>query len=246
MPITRCPECATAFRCHPEQLTQARGWVRCGRCGAVFEALRHVWSPTPPAATPSTVEKPNHLSQLEPSDAWTDLASTLDVRHDADTDARTSSRLAHGSLAATVLLLVLLLPVQWLLGQRELLAAQSPLWRSVWSEGCRWLGCELNWPRQPQALRIESIHLEPDASGRYDVQMHIRNARTYPVAAPWVELSLLGLRDEVLVRRALSPSELGLDASVLALRDVDAALRLQLPEDLAPIVTGYKATLFYP
>ena len=71
-------------------------------------------------------------------------------------------------------------------------------------------------------------------------------AQVIDMAAPWVELSLLGLRDEVLVRRALSPSELGLDASVLALRDVDAALRFQLPEDLAPTVTGYKATLFYP
>ena len=246
MHITRCPECATAFRCHSEQLTQARGWVRCGRCGAVFEALRHAWSSTPPAATPSIVEKPNHSSKVASPDAWTDLASTLDVRHDAEADARTSSRVARWPLAASALLLALPLPVQWSLGQRAQLAAQSPLWRSVWSQGCLWLGCELNWPRQPQALRIESIHLEPDASGRYDVQMHIRNARTYPVAAPWVELSLLGLRDEVLVRRALSPSDLGLDAPVLALRDVDAALRFQLPEDVAPIVTGYKAILFYP
>lgn len=42
MQITQCPECATAFKVTPEQLKLADGWVRCGRCGAVFEALKHV------------------------------------------------------------------------------------------------------------------------------------------------------------------------------------------------------------
>ena len=179
-------------------------------------------------------------------DAWADLATTLDVERGAQTEVGMTSRRARWPLTALALCLAVLLPIQWLVGQRELLAAQSPLWRNAWSEGCRWIGCELNWPRQPQALRIESIHFEPDASGRYEVQLQIRNAFAYPVAAPWVELSLLGLRDEVLVRRALSPSELGLNASVLALRDVDAELRFQLPEDVTPAVTGYKAILFYP
>ena len=41
MQITQCPECATAFKVTPEQLKLADGWVRCGRCGAVFEALKH-------------------------------------------------------------------------------------------------------------------------------------------------------------------------------------------------------------
>lgn len=51
MQITQCPECATAFKVTPEQLKLADGWVRCGRCGAVFEALKHVQAPTqaPPA-----------------------------------------------------------------------------------------------------------------------------------------------------------------------------------------------------
>jgi predicted Zn finger-like uncharacterized protein len=63
MQITQCPECATAFKVTPEQLMLADGWVRCGRCGAVFEALKQsltapeASSLTPPAvsATPASV-----------------------------------------------------------------------------------------------------------------------------------------------------------------------------------------------
>lgn len=35
---TSCPECSTAFRVHQEQLGLRRGLVRCGKCGAVFNA----------------------------------------------------------------------------------------------------------------------------------------------------------------------------------------------------------------
>ena len=41
MQITQCPDCHTAFKVSPEHLAVANGWVRCGRCGAVFEALKH-------------------------------------------------------------------------------------------------------------------------------------------------------------------------------------------------------------
>jgi predicted Zn finger-like uncharacterized protein len=44
MQITQCPECHTAFKVSPEHLAVANGWVRCGRCGGVFEALLHLES----------------------------------------------------------------------------------------------------------------------------------------------------------------------------------------------------------
>ena len=44
MQITPCPECHTAFKVSSEHLAVANGWVRCGRCGGVFEALLHLES----------------------------------------------------------------------------------------------------------------------------------------------------------------------------------------------------------
>src|ERR1700712_2465646 len=36
---TRCTSCGTAFRVVQDQLKISEGWVRCGKCNAVFNAL---------------------------------------------------------------------------------------------------------------------------------------------------------------------------------------------------------------
>ena len=36
---TRCPSCGTVFRVVQDQLKVSEGWVRCGRCNEVFNAL---------------------------------------------------------------------------------------------------------------------------------------------------------------------------------------------------------------
>jgi predicted Zn finger-like uncharacterized protein len=59
---TRCTSCATAFRVVQDQLKVSEGWVRCGRCDAVFNALEGLFDlgrdmpadwedPTPALAT---------------------------------------------------------------------------------------------------------------------------------------------------------------------------------------------------
>lgn len=53
---TRCPACQTVFRVVQDQLRVSEGWVRCGRCAEVFNALDHmveVVKPVPPAQRPS-------------------------------------------------------------------------------------------------------------------------------------------------------------------------------------------------
>ena len=40
--ITRCPACETMFKVVPDQLRISEGWVRCGQCGEVFDASRHL------------------------------------------------------------------------------------------------------------------------------------------------------------------------------------------------------------
>ena len=36
---TSCPSCGTVFRVHQDQLKTSEGWVRCGQCQEVFNAL---------------------------------------------------------------------------------------------------------------------------------------------------------------------------------------------------------------
>jgi predicted Zn finger-like uncharacterized protein len=39
---TRCPACGTVFRVVDDQLRVSDGWVRCGRCSEVFNAVEHI------------------------------------------------------------------------------------------------------------------------------------------------------------------------------------------------------------
>ncbi|EON93368.1 Zinc finger-domain-containing protein [Marinobacter lipolyticus SM19] len=50
---TRCPNCDTRFRVTDEQLSIAKGKVRCGNCMEVFNAVDHQVKPTAAPATPS-------------------------------------------------------------------------------------------------------------------------------------------------------------------------------------------------
>lgn len=40
--ITRCPSCATLFKVVQDQLRISEGWVRCGQCKEVFDAVAHL------------------------------------------------------------------------------------------------------------------------------------------------------------------------------------------------------------
>lgn len=50
---TRCTECGTVFRVVQDQLKVSEGWVRCGRCSAVFNALENLCEIEPEAAEAS-------------------------------------------------------------------------------------------------------------------------------------------------------------------------------------------------
>lgn len=84
---TRCPSCGTVFRVVRDQLRVSEGWVRCGRCDAVFDASQQLldidrgvpvqWqaddepaptSTVPPAATAPTAA-PSQWPELEADDS---------------------------------------------------------------------------------------------------------------------------------------------------------------------------------
>lgn len=82
--LTSCPECATTFRVTQEQLGARRGMVRCGRCGAVFNAYdnlqaeidappeSHAAHPPGHPAMPPTPEArvaPVHAEAARPAEA---------------------------------------------------------------------------------------------------------------------------------------------------------------------------------
>ncbi|WP_310625965.1 DUF3426 domain-containing protein [Limnohabitans sp.] len=139
--------------------------------------------------------------------------------------------------------LVIALIWQFLVAQRNWLVAQEPTLRPVLSAMC---ACEVTWPREPEAVLIESSSFAENPEGGYIVQLRLKNTQHHPVAMPALELSLTDLQDQVLVRRVFTADELSAKDHVQALRDVRATLNFDLDDKVSQRITGFRAFIFYP
>jgi predicted Zn finger-like uncharacterized protein len=54
----RCPACGTVFRVVQDQLRVSEGWVRCGRCTEVFNAIENLVDLEADVAAPATTRSP--------------------------------------------------------------------------------------------------------------------------------------------------------------------------------------------
>lgn len=108
---TRCAQCGTVFRVVEDQLKVSEGWVRCGRCEAVFNALESLfdleneapppWNGAPDAAADPLAE-PMQAAQTEAAQAPRAMGplepppfEPSDLPED---DLRSSARLDHRPL----------------------------------------------------------------------------------------------------------------------------------------------------
>ncbi|HZV94222.1 MAG TPA: zinc-ribbon and DUF3426 domain-containing protein [Caldimonas sp.] len=111
---TRCSACATVFRVAQDQLKVSEGWVRCGRCDAVFNALEGLFdlgreqpgdidtpirtpSPAPAVAAGATAASPapSQATSAEPSSALPSSPHADAPRGGASTAAASHSATPH-------------------------------------------------------------------------------------------------------------------------------------------------------
>ena len=265
MHITHCPDCATAFKVTPDQLKLANGWVRCGRCNAVFEAHLHFSPAATSAASVAQTSEPTREPQREPkfepvfehaappeatsvsteasANSFIPAASTPPASETTATSVSPRFNTLWGTLSA---LLALALVWQWLLWQRHWLAAQEPALKPVMEALCAPWGCEVNWPREPDSVLIESSSFNEDPEGGFILQLRMKNTQHHAVATPALELNLTDMQDQVVVRRVFTPQELAVRDHIQALRDVRATLNFELDEATAERVAGFRAFIFYP
>src|SRR6218665_3497456 len=87
--ITRCPNCATAFKVVADQLRIAQGWVCCGQCKQVFDASAYLQPAVVAAAQPSTAAVMPHPPPPPPPQTGAPIAARRDAaagaRHGAET-----------------------------------------------------------------------------------------------------------------------------------------------------------------
>lgn len=61
---TRCPACSTVFRVVQDQLRVSEGWVRCGQCQEVFNALETLFDLGPPGQGPTAEHAPAEFTDM--------------------------------------------------------------------------------------------------------------------------------------------------------------------------------------
>jgi len=113
--ITRCPACATTFIVVPDQLRISDGWVRCGRCGEVFDAPVNMFNASdsgvaflPPSLMPTDSPEPtaeinkssDALSETVMDAQWWKNQPSLDMSVPV-TDATSDSEESNHSTSAS-------------------------------------------------------------------------------------------------------------------------------------------------
>lgn len=179
------------------------------------------------------------------ADIRSDPGDTPSFVRQAEREARWRRPRVRAALALGCVAASLLLAGQWMVAQRDLVAARSPGLKPMLAAACSVLGCEVRAPHALDALRVESSGVVRVEKGDlYRLSVALRNLRTHEVALPAFELALTDTQGQLIARRVLRASELGAPVGSLA---AGAELTLQCTIQVAAgTVAGYTIELFYP
>src|SRR5438046_499469 len=199
---TRCTSCGTIFRVVQDQLKVSEGWVRCGRCDEVFNALEGLFDlerDKPPPWIPRSAEQASAQAEQR-REAFSDAGEQTVA--ELDEDDRIASRFFR--------------PEQDDVDHSpaESVASRD---RADFADA----------PRRIDDVSVDSTSLSRAAPGSDDFRLTVtlRNRGALPVSSPWIELSLTDPNGQLIARRALAPRDFRAPLSVIQAGG-DAALQL--------------------
>lgn len=239
--ITRCPACATAFRVTEPQLRARAGQVRCGRCGAQFDAIAALAQGSAGRSALPNAEGPTPSASAAPT-----LVAERDLAFDFGPASRgRPSRLWWPAAA----FLLLTLAAQGAYRYRGEISVLFPEAKPLVARLCAELGCDVPLPRRAELLSIESSDLQADGTQPSVMVLTatLRNRAGFVQAFPALELTLTNAQDQTVARRVLMPPDyaakaLRVESGFAAASEVQIRLYIEAPA-LKP--TGYRLYLFY-
>lgn len=186
------------------------------------------------------------------------LAETPSFVKQAQRAQRWRSPWVRLSLSMLSLALLALLAAQITFMDKDRIAAQWPQSQPFLQRFCEAAGCSV----QP-LRRIESISVDASQFNRinknnplleaqaqtYRLSLSLKNVDALPLAMPHVELSLQDAQDQVVLRRILTPADLGIALATLAPgQDASGSTTLQVSTSAIPgsRIQGYRVLAFYP
>jgi predicted Zn finger-like uncharacterized protein len=221
---TRCPGCRTIFRVTESQLVLRDGQVRCGHCRTVFNGREHLISLAPQpqgeyefdelAQGPPTVTLRSARSLDPPPPEPEPEPPEVDYENRFAWEKKKPQRSLTGLYAAAVPLLVLALILQAVFHFRDAIAANWPAAKPLLTKACVVARCTIHPLNDVDALTIDASDLQRDQAhqGLLILSATMRNRARYPIAYPYLELSLTGTQEgsgkiPTVARRVLAPSD---------------------------------------
>lgn len=153
------------------------------------------------------------------------------------------------ALVLTSFLLGAVLALQVVLQHHDLLAAQAPGLRPVLEAACRPLGCSVGPPRRIEAIVIDNSSFSRLRADAFRLSVNLANQSRTVVAMPALELTMTDAQDQPVLRRVISPAELGQGASLVIAANAEWAATLTVavaPNAGAGRIAGYRLLAFYP
>jgi hypothetical protein len=137
--------------------------------------------------------------------------------------------------------------------ERNRLAAMLPAVAPLLHSLCHASGCTVGPLQQIDAVVVDASNFNKlrneGASEWYKLGVALKNNGHLPVAMPHVELTLSDAQDQPLLRRVLSPSDLGSGQLVLAGATEFAGgttLQVDTKQLAGARIAGYRLWAFYP
>lgn len=149
-------------------------------------------------------------------------------------------------LGLLLLLATMALGAQWTYTERDRIAAQWPQTRPALERLCELAGCEVSALRRIDAVVIDGSSFTRLRADAYRLGIVLKNTATLDVAMPSIELTLTDTQDQTVVRRVLSPADLGAGALLGAGAEWNGNVPLALDATQGPRVAGYRVLAFYP
>ncbi len=260
--VTRCPDCATAFRVTTQHLQAHDGDVRCGHCGHVFNGFATLITVQKledsnllkTAEMSANVQPAQDSSALEPSlaeELTAEISDTASTASDHYTYDIVQPRKSQRGWGFASLFLFLLLAGQAAYLYRTEISIIAPGTRLYLEKYCVLLLCTVPLPQQMELLSIESSDLRADPvqhSGNVTLTATVRNHAPFPQAYPSLELTLTDTRDQSLASRIFTPEQYLRDDAksahaIAAAHEIDVKLHLDSGDLNA---AGYRLFLLYP
>jgi predicted Zn finger-like uncharacterized protein len=162
-----------------------------------------------------------------------------------------STQQSRGAQLVVALLCALsagLLLLQWVVHERDRIAATEPAALAVLEPMCGVLDCRIAPLRQIESVVIDSSSFGKTQTDVYRLGFAIKSTALVDVAVPSLELTLTDAQDKAVVRRVFSPQELGSQRASLASGGEWAG---SVPVTVKPVpgaerIAGYRLLAFYP